>query len=263
MSKLGDDYIPPTKIVPDVMPFGCNWILSALNKAISKTVLSLESFESSDAATAVYSWWQFQLCDVFIEIIKPYFASNNPDFASAKRYAQAKGYAQDTLWVCLDNGLQLLHPFMPFVAEELWQRLPSRTDSMRKESIVICEYPSPVECWTNDNVLLKMDMIESVVKSLTSLRSTLEPKERHERLAAYVRCRLNDACNIIKSHELEITTLAALSSLEVLSVSDDAPVGCQVDVVNEALSVFLKLQGNINVEAERQKLKKKMEEIEK
>ncbi|CAA2934126.1 valine--tRNA ligase, mitochondrial 1-like isoform X2 [Olea europaea subsp. europaea] len=253
MSNLGDDYIPPTKIVPDVMPFGCNWIHPALNKAISKTVLSLESFEFSDAATAVYSWWQFQLCDVFIEIIKPYFASNNPDFASAKIYAQ------DTLWVCLDNGLRLLHLFMPFITEELWQRLPSGTDSMRKESIVICEYPSPVECWTNDNVELKMDMIESVVKSLRSLRPTLEPKERHERLAAYVRCRLNDACNNIKSHELEITTLATLSSLEVLSESDDALVSCKVYVVNEALSVFLKLQGNINIEAERQKLKKKME----
>lgn len=50
---------------------------------------------------------------------------------------------------------------------------------------------------------------------------------------------------------------------QVLSESDDAPVGCKVDVVNENLSVYLQLQGNINVEAELQKLKKKMEEIEK
>ncbi|XP_022882885.1 valine--tRNA ligase, mitochondrial 1-like isoform X2 [Olea europaea var. sylvestris] len=257
MSKLGDDYTPPTKIDPDVMPFGCKWILSVLNKAISKTLLSLESYEFSDAATSVYSWWQFQLCDVFIEVIKPYFASNDPASASERISAQ------DTLWVCLDNGLRLLHPFMPFVTEELWQRLPSRKDSMRKESIVICEYPSIVECWTNDSVEMEMDMIESVVKSLRSLRSTLAPKERHERRAAYVRCRLNDACKIFKDHELEIATLATLSSLEVLSEIDDAPVGCKVDVVNENLSVYLQLQGNINVEAELQKLKKKMEEIEK
>lgn len=50
---------------------------------------------------------------------------------------------------------------------------------------------------------------------------------------------------------------------QVLSEIDDAPVGCKVDVVNENLSVYLQLQGNINVEAELQKLKKKMEEIEK
>ncbi|KAI3474661.1 hypothetical protein Pfo_029846 [Paulownia fortunei] len=245
------------KIVPATMPFSCKWILSVLNKAISKTVLSLDSYEFSDAATAVYSWWQFQLCDVFIEVIKPYFAGNDPAYASERRYAQ------DTLWLCLDNGLRLLHPFMPFVTEELWQRLPSKKDFVRKESIVISEYPSPVECWTNDDVELEMDMIESVVKSLRSLRSQLAPNERYERRAAFVRCRTNDACHVIKKHELEIATLATLSSLDVLSETDDAPAGCIVDVVNEALSVFLKLKGNINVEAELEKLKKKMEEIEK
>lgn len=139
MMKLGDDYTPPTEIDPTTMPFSCQWILSVLNKAISKTVLSLDSFDFSDAATALYSWWQFQLCDVFIEVIKPYFTGNNPAFASARRSAQ------DTLWLCLDYGLRLLHPFMPFVTEELWQRLPSKIDSVRKESIMISEYPSVIK----------------------------------------------------------------------------------------------------------------------
>ena len=138
MRKLGDDYTP-TSIVLDVMPFSCWWILSVLNEAIFKTVSSLDSYEFSDAASAVYSWWQFQLCDVFIEAVKPYFASDDPKVASAR------GFAQDILWVCLDNGLRLLHPFMPFVTEELWQRLPSSRDCARKESIMICEYPSVVE----------------------------------------------------------------------------------------------------------------------
>ncbi|KAK7256894.1 hypothetical protein RIF29_30453 [Crotalaria pallida] len=117
MSKLGDDYIPPASLNPDAYPFSCQWILSVLNKTISKTLKSLESFEFSQATTAVYSWWQYQLCDVFIEVIKPYFAGNDPKFTSERRFAQ------DTLWFCLDNGLRLLHPFMPFVTEELWQRL--------------------------------------------------------------------------------------------------------------------------------------------
>ncbi|KAG4395054.1 hypothetical protein GLYMA_20G155000v4 [Glycine max] len=92
MSKLGDDYIPPANLIPDVLPFSCKWILSVLNKTIFKTVKSLESFEFSQATTAVYSWWQYQLCDVFIEVIKPYFTGNDPKFASERRFAQ------DTLW---------------------------------------------------------------------------------------------------------------------------------------------------------------------
>lgn len=139
MIKLGDDYVPPEQIALDSMPFACKWILSVLNKAISKTVSSFEAYDFSGAASAVYSWWQFELCDVFIEVIKPYFNSEN-DFESSR------ASSRDTLWVCLDNGLRLLHPFMPFVTEELWQRLPQKaTKSARKQSIMISEYPSVVE----------------------------------------------------------------------------------------------------------------------
>lgn len=143
MSKLGDDYTPPTSIEPHVMPFSCQWILAVLNKAVGKTVSSLEAYQFSDAATAVYSWWQFQLCDVFIEVIKPYFSSNEDLFESQR------ALARDALWVCLDSGLRLLHPFMPFVTEELWQRLPQPRDSIKKESIVISEYPSVVQVRSN------------------------------------------------------------------------------------------------------------------
>lgn len=140
MSKLGDDYIPPLNVNQEVLPFSCKWILSVLVKAVTKTVSSLEAYNFSDAATAVYSWWQYQLCDVFIEVIKPYFAGNDPRFASER------SFARDTLWLCLDNGLRLLHPFMPFVTEELWQRLPSpEGDYKRPASIMISEYPTVVE----------------------------------------------------------------------------------------------------------------------
>ncbi|KAL4597009.1 hypothetical protein ACB092_12G204900 [Castanea dentata] len=65
MSKLGDDYIPPTNVNPDDLPFSCQWILSLLNRAIFKTNAALESYKFSDAASIVYSWWQYQLCDFF------------------------------------------------------------------------------------------------------------------------------------------------------------------------------------------------------
>lgn len=154
MSKLGDEYVPPLKLDVDSMPFTCKWILSVLNKAIFKTVSSFESYEFSDAATAVYSWWHYRLCDVFIEAIKPYFSTDS-SFEPSKRAAR------DTLWVCLDNGLRLLHPFMPFVTEELWQRLPQPSGNYnKKESIMIAEYPTVIEVRTvliNYNIAFGLD----------------------------------------------------------------------------------------------------------
>jgi valyl-tRNA synthetase len=139
MGKLGDNYTPPATVDVSLMPPICKWILSVLNRAIGKTVTSLEAYKFSDATSSIYSWWQYQLCDVFIEAIKPYFFNNPQEFELARI---ASKY---TLWVCLDNGLRLLHPFMPYVTEELWQRLPQPKNSCRKDSIMISEYPSLIE----------------------------------------------------------------------------------------------------------------------
>ncbi|KAF9617189.1 hypothetical protein IFM89_035071 [Coptis chinensis] len=256
MTKLGDDYTPSTDLVLETMPFSCRWILSVLNKAISKTVSSLDSYEFAEASTAVYYWWQFQLCDVFIEVIKPYFAGADPKFDSAR------SAARDTLWICLDNGLRLLHPFMPFVTEELWQRLPKTSGSCLKESIMISEYPSVTKKWTNETTESQMDLVEGIVRSLRSLRSQLSPNERHQRRPAFVVCR-TDKSEIIKTYELEISTLASLSSLEVLGEYDTRLAECGLEVVNEEITVYLELRGALNTEAELEKLRKRREELQK
>uniref|UniRef100_A0A0D3FCW3 valine--tRNA ligase n=1 Tax=Oryza barthii TaxID=65489 RepID=A0A0D3FCW3_9ORYZ len=139
MGKLGNHYTPPATISVTTMPPICKWILSVLNKAIGKTVTSLEAYKSFDATSAIYSWWQYQLCDVFIEAIKPYFFNDSQELESAR------AASRDALRVCLDTGLRLLHPFMPYVTEELWQRLPQPKDSCRKDSIMVSEYPSLVK----------------------------------------------------------------------------------------------------------------------
>lgn len=141
MGKLGDNYNPPAALVVDPMPSICKWILSVLNKAVAKTISSLEAYRFSDASTAVYHWWQYELCDVYIEAIKPYF------FVESE-FEYERSAARDALWVCLDTGLRLLHPFMPFITEELWQRLPqAKGKQERKDSIMISEYPSVVEVY--------------------------------------------------------------------------------------------------------------------
>ncbi len=85
------------------------------------------------ATSAVYNFWLYELCDVYIEAIKPI---TDPSAKDQKAIASA----QQTLYTCLDSGLKLLHPFMPFVTEELWQRLPRRQGE-KAESIALASYP--------------------------------------------------------------------------------------------------------------------------
>ncbi|KAK8936168.1 Valine--tRNA ligase [Platanthera zijinensis] len=253
MSKLGDNYSPSANVMVDKMPSICKWILSVLNKSIDKTKSSLEAYKFAEASTAVYSWWQFHLCDVFIEAIKPYFFS---EFT----YEFEREAARATLWICLDSGLRLLHPFMPFVTEELWQRLPESREHHKKESIMLSDYPSVKESWTNEVIESSMDIVISTVRKIRSLRP---PSDKNERRAAFALCRGDDIVLIIKAYEFEILTLASLSSLKVLLEDDMPPPGCAVDVVNDKLSVYLQLHGTLNPEAEREKLRKRREEIQK
>ncbi|XP_048593948.1 valine--tRNA ligase, mitochondrial 1-like [Brassica napus] len=255
--RLGDGYAPTMVLSPETMPFSCQWILSELNKTISKTVESLDAFDLSEAANTVYAWWQYQFCDVFIEAIKPYFA--NAPLAASER-----AHAQDALWVSLETGLRLLHPFMPFVTEELWQRLPSPKDCERKASIMICDYPSPIENWTNEKVEKEMETVLATVKCLRALRAALLEKQKNERLPAFALCENNVTSEIVKSHELEIRTLANLSSLEVLLKGEHAaPAGSAVETVNENLKVYLKVDRAMNAEAEQEKIRNKIAELEK
>ncbi|GJM99456.1 hypothetical protein PR202_ga16554 [Eleusine coracana subsp. coracana] len=254
MGKLGDNYTPPATVDVSLMPPICKWILSVLNRAIGKTVTSLEAYKFSDATSAIYSWWQYQLCDVFIEAIKPYFFNNSQEFESAR------AASRDTLWVCLDNGLRLLHPFMPYVTEELWQRLPQPKDCCRKDTIMISEYPSLVKGWTNERLENEMDIVLDAVNKLRSLKP---PTETNERRPAFALCRDQETVTTFQCYQSLIVSLSSVSHLKVLKESDETPPDCATAVVNKDLSVYLQLQGALNAEAELEKLKKKRDEIQK
>lgn len=105
------------------------WILSRLALAIDSANKGFETYEFAVATNASYNFWLYDLCDVYLECLKPVFNSGSD---------LAKASARRTLFTCLYNGLKLISPFMPFVSEELFQRLP-RTDDV--PSICVASYP--------------------------------------------------------------------------------------------------------------------------
>ncbi|KAJ1294912.1 hypothetical protein BS78_01G182600 [Paspalum vaginatum] len=252
MNMLGDHYMPPATVAICSLPPFCKWILSVLNKAIGKTESSLEAYKFSEATSCIHSWWQYQLCDVYIEVIKPYFNES-------QEFESARGASRDTLWVCLDTGLRLLHPFMPYITEELRQRLPQPKEEVcTKDSIMISAYPSVVQEWTNEQVENEMMIVLDTVNKLRSLRPSTDT---HERRPAFVLCRGLEIATTIQRYQSQITTLASVSTLKILTADDPTPPDCATLIVNMDLSVYLQLRGALNTEAEREKLRRKKEEI--
>ena len=134
MMNLGEGYAPPEvaldKRTPGLTP-ASRWALSRLDKAVTAVNAAMEAYDFNASTTGVYAFWQYDLCDVFIELMKPVVASSDE---------AAKKTTRDVLWTLLDSGLRLLHPFMPFVTEELWQRLPRRRAETAR-SIMVAAYP--------------------------------------------------------------------------------------------------------------------------
>jgi valyl-tRNA synthetase len=107
----------------------------------------------------LYDFWRKELADVYLEAIKPVMKSDDQ---------QKKNAALNTLYICLDHGLKLLHPTMPYLTEELYQRLPHPT-SLRSESICISIFPQNIDlAFKNENVEEKMQKLLTTVKALRS-----------------------------------------------------------------------------------------------
>ena len=121
MMNLPDGFVPSSEAELEAArpsyPLASQWILSKLNGAVSAVVTAMEAYDFATSTQKLYAFWQYDLCDVFIELMKPVMARDNAEAGAA----EAKLATRNTLWTCLETGLRLLHPFMPFVTEELWQ----------------------------------------------------------------------------------------------------------------------------------------------
>jgi valyl-tRNA synthetase len=108
------------------------WILSRLAHTIETVDKAFENYEFSIATQSCYSFWLYDLCDNYLECLKPVFQSGDEE---------RKTIARRVLYTCLDLGLRLLSPFMPFITEELFQRLPRSNEEISS----ICVAPFPGE----------------------------------------------------------------------------------------------------------------------
>ncbi|NJO13350.1 MAG: class I tRNA ligase family protein, partial [Gammaproteobacteria bacterium] len=112
------------------------WILSRLQRVAAEVDVALEAFRFSDAANALYQFVWHQLCDWYIELAKPYLLQGEP--ADAARSAR-RHIVQGVLATVLEHTMRLLHPFAPFVTEEIWQKLPK--PAQLPESLMVTVYP--------------------------------------------------------------------------------------------------------------------------
>eukprot|EP01114_Cavostelium_apophysatum_P004351 TRINITY_DN1456_c0_g1_i1.p1 TRINITY_DN1456_c0_g1~~TRINITY_DN1456_c0_g1_i1.p1 ORF type:complete len:1062 (+),score=371.97 TRINITY_DN1456_c0_g1_i1:313-3498(+) len=227
------------------------WILSRLAAAIEGVDEGFKTYDFAQATTAVYNFWLYELCDVFLESMKPTMQANSADAGVSSRQASLR----ETLYTCLDNGLRLLQPFMPFVSEELFQRIPRRASDSSLESVCTAPFPKRVENWKSEETEKEFRFAQETIKAIRSLRASFNLTKEKPKI--YINVNSDQLKASLQPYKEVLTFLCHASEVEILVNSTETPAGCAVEIVNETCQVYMLIKGLVDIAAETEKLEKK------
>jgi valyl-tRNA synthetase len=198
------------------------------------------------------------LCDTYIENSKAIFDNGTE---------AEKESAKQTLYTAIEGGLTMIHPFMPFLTEELWQRLPRRQDD-KTPSITVASFPQYNETFNDEAAEAEYELLVDVSGALRSLTAEYGFKDNGKTFIQP----LDDATHQSLQASTSLPSIRSLagktvSEITILSPSDPAPSGCAVYTVGSSATAFLDVKGRIEVDKEitkaQDRLKKANETIEK
>lgn len=144
---------------------------------------------------------------------------------------------------------------MPFVTEELWQRLPNRSSMSTYESIMIAPYPEEVPCWESATSIADMEVVKDAIHGARSLRADYK---FHVKADFYFRTESPEVADILNAQQQDFCTLAKANCFEMLGAGAEAPRGCSTKVISDKLSILVNLTGIINVDTEIARLSKEI-----
>ncbi|HLC40276.1 MAG TPA: valine--tRNA ligase [Methylomirabilota bacterium] len=219
------------------------WIQSRLARTTSTVRRALTTYRFNDAANAVYQFLWHEFCDWYLECSKlTLYRSSDP---------QAKALTQKTLVEVLETTLRLLHPFMPFITEELWQRVPHKG-----ESIMLAPYPRPKRPQLDPEAERAMDLLMAVVSAIRNIRAEM-------RIAPgqVVTVMIKPPASLSGRLTEQIGLIAALAKAEVICDPEtQRPPQSAMALVGD-VEVYLPLAGIVDLEAERQRLEKEIRKL--
>ena len=232
---------PPSSLLPD------RWILSRLQATIADTRAALGAYRFNDAASLLYRFIWGELCDWYLELIKPTLYGADET---------AKQATRRTLATVLDQTMRLLHPFMPFLSEEIWQALPMARPTA---SIVIAPYPQAAGGWRDGAAETRIGQLIEAVTAIRNIRAELGIPPG---TALSVRVAANGNGESVRAVEDFIKVLAKVSSVEL--VGDGArPHGEPSAVVAGLGELFVPLRGVVDPAAVRERLERDLGKVDK
>jgi valyl-tRNA synthetase len=222
------------------------WILSRFNRVALEVGDALAEYRLHEAATQIYHFFWGDFCDWYIELTKPYVTATEarPEDRAVKR----------RLMYMLERSLRLLHPIMPYITEELWQRLPHGGETLSR-----AEYPQANAAQLDGRAEREMSFVIELVTKLRNIRSTFNIAPSTP-LTARVATGNEESRDVLAQMEGHIKRLAKINQLEIVAQLTHEQ-GSARAVVGEA-EIEVPLAGLIDFDKERERLARELSKLE-
>ncbi|MBE6073492.1 MAG: valine--tRNA ligase [Selenomonas ruminantium] len=226
------------------------WILSRYACTVRDVTENLDKFELGEAGRMIYEFLWNEFCDWYIELTKArlYDTEN----------VRARNTALYVLSHVLEGTLRLLHPFMPFLTEEIWQKVPHAENI---KSIMISAWPQADAARISDAIEAQMTAIMESIKSIRNMRAEVgaAPSKKSEVILNFKDESLRE---VFTENTGYLDKLASSEPVTILPAGAAAPENAMAGVVN-GVEIYLPLKGLIDVEKETARLNKELEKLEK
>jgi valyl-tRNA synthetase len=233
---------------PEEFSLPDRWIRGRLNETIRSVRKALDEYKFNEACHILYQFIWHEFCDWYLEMTKLYLYREGDQ--------KRQDLTRQTLLEMLDAILRLLHPFMPFITEEIWQQLPTRKGN---ESIMVAEFPKPDQQYDDQSVEDEMAWIIEVVNGLRNIRGemNLPPSEQ---ISVHIRTKSEEVVKRLRGQETFIQFLASAKELSI-GKNVEKPLYSAYAVVRD-VEIFVPMD-RARMEEEAKRLQKEILKIEK
>jgi valyl-tRNA synthetase len=230
LMNLGEDFAPVPEISAVVKKEGSpaeRWILSRYGAMLTAVEEALQHYEMAETARALYTFFWSEFCDWFVEASKPSLQQGG---APAER-------ARQTLWFILEGTLRALHPFMPFISEEIREQLPGADGAL-----IVAEWPRAEASWRDEAAEREFDALMQVVAAARKLRADQQVAPG-QRVGVRVASRSQEVERMVEQCEQVLLLLARASDVVALRETENAPAVAElVEVFGTPAIVWIERQ---------------------
>ena len=244
--NIGDEFTIDDVDLTKEKTVADEWILTRLNETIADVTRLSDKYEFGEVGRVLYNFIWDDFCDWYIEMSKITMNGEDED---------AKQMTRSVLTYTLDNILRMLHPFMPFVTERIWQQIPHDG-----ESIVLASWPTVDETLNNETSKQAMQHLVEVIVAVRQIRSEVNTPMSKE-VPMIIQTKSDELKALLQNNEHYIKRFCNPSTLTI-----DSNVELPDEVMSQVLTdkeVHLPLEGLINIEEEIARLSKELDKYQK